>query len=579
MVTLFGIFNIGSQSLGAQQRGLSVTADNIANVNTDGYTRQRVTLTTGTPIGAPEGMYGTGVRVDGVERLRDAVLESQVRLQVSAEAFYRGTRTGYDQLQAVLTPSLGSVDGLDTSGAGGIDAALGALFDAFSELSLAPESLDVRQVVLQEAENVSGAFRTARNELTAYQSSLNGQITAMVDEVNRIAGQVADLNARIVREELGGLRGANTLRDERGRLLNRLSELVPVTTTETETGSVNVSVGGSLLVSNDRAMTLQALQRENDPLRSYDIVLASSGTRVLNASLDGGKLGGLLAVRDEIIPGYIKDLDTLASAVIGEINRIHAGSVGLVGFDSVTASVPARDATVPLASAGYSFPLVSGSLSIRVTGSDGTEIATYEIDVDPSTDSLEDLAARIDAADGVPGGGDVTASVNPDGTLTLSAGNGERIAFTDDSSGFLAAAGINTFFTGTDAATIGVADAIASDPRLIAASATGEVGNNAAALELAALRDASVMEDGSSLTGFYRGIVTRVGVEASHAAELESAAGLMTDSLQARQEELSGVSLDEEAVNMMRYQRAFEAAARLISAVDEMLATVLGMGG
>lgn len=580
MVSLFGIFQTGAQSLGAQQRGLSVTAENIANVNTEGYSRQRVRLVAGEPVPAPDGLFGGGVRVGGLDRLRDEALDAQIRCQLGAQAFYRNSRAAYDGLQAALVDTLAaSVDDLGAGGEVGLNQALLRFFDAFSELSLEPESLANRTVAVEEARNLADAFRGIHNGLREQVAGLNRRVPALVDRVNAIAAEIASLNARIAHLELGGARTASGLRDERGRLLAELSAIAPIRIVETETGAANVSLAGALLVSNDRAYGIEAVAREGDPFGRYDVVASLSPVRVLNGAIGGGELGAVLHLRDEVVPGYIQEINTLARTLIWEANRIHSRSAGLAGFETVTGAFRVTDPDLPLQAAGVPFPVQAGSLTIRVADEAGEQLAQYSIDLDPAVDSLRDVAERIDAADGTVGGGNLTASVNPDGSLTIAAGTG-TLSFASDSSGFLAAIGVNTLFSGTGSDSIAVSDALAADPRLLAVSATGAVGDNTGALELAALRDARVLEGGrASLTDSYRALVARLGTEAGRADELETAAGLMVDSLTLRQEEISGVSTDEEAVNLMRYQRAFEAAARLITTVDEMIATIIERTG
>jgi flagellar hook-associated protein 1 FlgK len=581
MVSLFGIFNLGSQSLGAQQRGLAITADNIANVNTEGYSRQRVRLVTGDPVPTPQGLFGGGVRLDGIDRIRNEALDTQIRFQLTAEGFYRQSRLGYEGLQAALIDTLAaSPDETGMNTEIGLNQALLRLFDAFGEVSLEPENVSTRVVAIEEARNVAEAFQSVSVGLRDQIASLNNQVPGMVDRVNSLTERIAALNARIADYEVGGLRTASTLRDERGVLLNELSELARVQIVETESGAVNVSLAGSLLVSHDRANSLEAVRREGDPFLAYDVMTTGNPPRRLTEAIDGGELGAVLRLRDEVIPSYLEEIDTLARSVIWEVNRIHSRGVGLTGFSAVSSENAASNADAVLNAAGYPFTMEAGTFSIRVLDESGEEIGTYSIDIDPSSDSLNDIAARIDAADGTVGGGDLLATVNADGTLTVSTSGNQQLTFAGDSSGFLATLGINTLFSGWDAASMGLSDAVAANPLLLAASETGAAGDNGAALELAGLRDSRVMNDGrASLTDFYQSVISRLGTESGRAESLETSSGLMVDSLKMRQEELSGVSVDEEAINLMRYQRAFEAAARLITTVDEMLATIIERTG
>jgi flagellar hook-associated protein 1 FlgK len=254
--------------------------------------------------------------------------------------------------------------------------------------------------------------------------------------------------------------------------------------------------------------------------------------------------------------------------------------VGLEGYSSVTSSGAVSDPSTILQAAGLPFAVQAGSFRIRLTDSEGNELDVYEIAVDPSTDSLAEIAARIDASDGQTGAGPVRASVDSSGRLSISTEGDQRLTFQEDTSHFLSSIGNNNLFEGFDAGSIGVSQALLDNPALIAASTTGEPGGSEAARAIAGLRDLGVLDGGrTSLLSFYQTLTADLGGEAQRAAQLESNSDLLLQSLHYRQEELSGVNVDEEAVEMMKYQRCFQAAARLITAADEMMATIIERTG
>jgi flagellar hook-associated protein 1 FlgK len=291
-----------------------------------------------------------------------------------------------------------------------------------------------------------------------------------------------------------------------------------------------------------------------------------------------GQIGALVNVRQQI-SDTIDNTDNLAANLIFELNKIHASGQGLDGFSSVTSSSAVSDPTVPLndPKSGLKFTAKNGSFVVHVrqkaTGLETSTLVQVDLDgLNGNDTTLNSLASSIDAINGV------SASVNA-GKLVVNADSSDlEVSFSQDSSGALAALGVNNFFTGADARDMAVNQTIQDQPTLLAAAKNGNKGDNQTALAIAALESNKLPSlKNASLKENYQAIVNGVAVSAATAKTNAEATQTVQQTLEAQREGLSGVSLDEEAINLMRQQRAFQAASRVISAVDELLKTVIQM--
>ncbi len=561
MSGLFQLLSIGARSLSAAQIAQATVGNNAANAATVGYTRRRVTLAEAPSVEVGSLRLGTGVTVDEVARLRNAFVDLQRRLDRQ--------ELNYSKAQAdVLGRAEALFGAADTSALG---TGLDELFAAFGDLAARPEDVAVRRTVIAQAQSLVDTLHQTRRRLDQLEADTFDTIRQRVDEVNGLAARVAEINAATTQSSPDP-----ALADERDRLIDRLAELIGVQVTTRGDGSVQVVVGGTgvQLVDGVRAGTLA--------------VTGSPTGGTVALSLDGvaldaprGELGGLLAARNSStdgLPAVIADLDTLASGVITAVNRVHASGAGLTLAQSVTGSVAVANPAAMLDSAGLTPTPVSGTLTLGVFTATGTFVGSGGVTVDPATMSLNDLAAAIDA---LP---DVSATVSG-GRLVISATNpANRIAFGPDTSDALVALGVNGFFTGTGAADIDVSPDLVSDPSRIAAAqadfAAGVVspgdGRNARALQ--ALATSRVFTGGTQTASeFFAGMGAALGatVHASSArADVQQA---LLAASEAQFQSASGVNVDEELTDMVRYQHAYEAAARYISTVDEMLRALMEM--
>jgi flagellar hook-associated protein 1 FlgK len=294
--------------------------------------------------------------------------------------------------------------------------------------------------------------------------------------------------------------------------------------------------------------------------------------------VSSGQIGALVAVRQQIGDAVDK-VDDLAHNLIFELNKIHASGQGLEGYSKVTSTASVADPTKALNDplAALKFAPKNGSFVVHVKQkATGLETSTLvQVDLDGLNGNDTTLNSLATSVDGVAG---ISATVNAGKLVVTTDSNDVEVSFSQDSSGALAALGVNNFFNGSDARDIAVNQALKDQPTLLAAAKNGNKGDNQTALAIAGLESAKIPAfQGASLKETYQGLVNGIAVDAASAKTNADATAAVQETLSSQREALSGVSLDEEAINLMRQQRAFQAASRVISAVDEMLKTILQM--
>ena len=443
---------IGVSGLTAAQRAMEVTANNIANVNTEGYSRQRVELASGRPVPGTfgsrgDGMRGTGVTVADVVRARSSLADNAFRSESSTQAAWSARAGIMARAEQVLGP-LG----------GGAPKALADFFGSWEELSLHPELPAARRGVLEAGATLAGTFNSAAGDLEDLASGTADQVRSTIDEVNRLADQVAKLNAGIA-DATNGQQSPNDLLDQRDHLLDRLSALAGASVRPAEMGRVDVFVGSRALV---RGETVEALAPSTTEPITVTWQLGD------DAATTGGTLGGLVGSA-ATIASLRDDLDQLAGDFATQVNAAHGQ-----GF-------------TPAGLAGAAF------------------------------------------------------------------------------------------FTGAGAAGLGIA---ITDPAGIAAagSDTGGANDGNHALAMAGLRS-NPMIGGPSAEDALHAYAARLGSLASEATDQSAASGEVLGGLTRDRAEVSSVSTDEEMTDMIRFQRAYEASARLMTTVDQMLDRLINSTG
>jgi len=467
-MSLLGIFSIAQTGLIAQKVAIEVTSENIANVNTPGYSRQRTILET-SPTNTANGFpLGTGVRVDQVQRSYDDMLQRLLKTENSTYGESSVAQTNMQRIEQLFNDLTSS--GLGTS--------LQNYFDAWQDLSVSPQGTAERQAVLSSGALLSDNFNQINTYLTDLKTEANQSLQGITSDINDKLKTIASLNTQIQQtESLSG--NANEMRDQRDLLVLELSKEMGVNYQEESDGTLTLTLptGQTLVKSNLYGdLSLQ------DNGGKYDINLREAGGSAASpVDLSGGKgeIAGTLNVRDTIVDGYLGKLDELAYNLATEVNALHTSGFGLNGSTGNAFFTP------PAASSGY-----SGLIRVQLT----------------STDAV------------------AAADANP--TLP-----------------------------------------------------TSGKGNNKNALQIAALEEKAISSSYGtiSLPSFYNSLVGSVGVGVQDADRSVNLSKSVLEQLNNLRESQSGVSLDEELVNMIKYQKAFEGSAKLITTATEMLDTVLGL--
>ena len=421
MVSLYGILNLGARGVSAAQAGINTTGQNIANANTEGYTRQRIDQQATSPLLTTSGAYGQGVEIVSIERLRDRFLESQIRDSRSDTKFNEQLDNIYLQIETIISDPLSPIsDTLDNASSSGLNNLLSRFFRSMNDLSLNPEAPEVRSAAIESGLSLAQTFNMVGDQLRTLRSDLNGQASRLVDEVNRMTNEISGLNRRIAVSEVGGTVNANDLRDQRDLLLSQLSEIIPITTEEQANGAIDVNLAGERIVDgvNHREI-LKESTASPDGLEIFRLRVGETGLDVKDELIRGGELGAVLQARDKIVPFFSEEIDTLARGVIFEVNKIHSASTGLDGYIEVDSHfVMPSGSTVPdtvqtlnevfnnprLQSdsplGDYPYSVQNGSFTVRVADDDNKTRDTYDVKVN-TNDTLFEIAERIDRSDGI----------------------------------------------------------------------------------------------------------------------------------------------------------------------------------
>jgi|HubBroStandDraft_6_1064221.scaffolds.fasta_scaffold04378_8 flagellar hook-associated protein 1 FlgK len=455
MSSLNASLAIALSGLTAEQGALEATSNNVANVNTPGYSREVPVLATSDPIVVSPLTLGSGVNLETIESVRDSILESQIQQETQTQGKLSSLVSQLSQTQTSFTITTGN-----------IGTAISNFFDSINQLSTSPADLSLRQGVLTAAGNLATAFNVAANNLTAQRTNLNQSVQQIVGQVNQLTTQIAQLNGQISNIENAG-ESAGTFIDQRTQLIDQLSSLVDVSVIPSNNTLTLTTASGTALVAGQQSFQLST------GLDSSGVQHILSEGSDITATLISGQLGGVLEARDQQIPGIQTQLDALASGLANAVN--------------------------------------------------GVQTSGYALNGNPST--------------------------------------GDNLFSPPPASGTGSAASLSVAIT---------------DPALIAASSDGTSGSNGNAETIYALRNQTVV-DGQSPTDYYSGIVFNVGNAVANSTAAQTASSLVLQQLNDQRASISGVSLDEEAANMMRYQQAYAASAQIVTAINTMMQDVINM--
>ncbi|GMR19927.1 MAG: flagellar hook-associated protein FlgK [Gammaproteobacteria bacterium] len=641
-----GLLGVGISGLLSFQRALTTISHNISNANTEGYSRQRVELSTRPPQRAANGYMGQGVKVDDIRRMVSEFANAQIQSSTSS---YKHLRAFYDLSS--------QVDNMLADQQTGLAPTLQGFFEAMQDVADDPVSLPARQVLLSEAGSLVNRFRFLDQRLENINQDINSQLRNIVSDVNSYARAIADVN-RDISMVYGNGTGQlpNDLLDRRDQLVRELAEQVSVTTVLQDNGALNVFIGnGQTLVVGDKAQTIAVINNQYDAAKLEVGYVASVGTISISNQLSGGKLGGVLEFRSRVVESSENALGRVAlglARTFNDQNRLGADLNGALGgnfFNDIDQSsprvlpninnggAPMADISVSVTDVsaltvsdyrldydGASFALTRISDNTVVTSlaagafTGGTPLTADGISlsynsggfaigdnflVQPTARAARDIDLQISNPSEVAAAAPIrsSADINNIGSGEISAGsvvgppptNADlqqtvTITFTSPTTYDITGVGaglpsVGNVYNPSTGVTLNVngwtADltgAPASGDQFVMTANTNGVSDNRNALLLSGLQSAASLLAGANFQSAYGQLVADVGVATREADVTSNAQKIMLDQSVAQRESVSGVNLDEEAANLVRYQQAYQAAAQVISTANDLFDILLG---
>ncbi len=616
------IMSTGISGLLASQLALNTTSHNISNVNTAGYTRQMTMFGARLPERFGSSYIGSGVELIGVRRLYDQYLTGQVRDATSSQGRL-----------VELTGMASRIDNLLADPNAGLQPALDAFFAGLGDLANHPSDTASRQALLGQANALTTRLHTLAGRLDSMGRETEQRIRDEVGQINSLSAGIAQMNVRIQQAEATGT-SPNDLMDQRDELVRQLSSHVGINVVQQDGNQVNVFTGnGQTLVLGGNASELQAVPNAYDPTR-FDI--ATSGGAVVTSQIGGGALGGLLDFRRDMLDPTRNALGRAAVALATTFNAQHREGMDLTGQlggdffnmatptslahrnNAGTASIAASFGNVAnLTSSDYTMrfdgtnwsatrsdgsavtltgsgtaadPFVADGLEFVVSGAAaagdsflirptqnaaaGLQVAITDPTRIAAASPLRGTAAGANTGTGVVGAFNVTDATDPN---LLSPVN---ITFTGPNTYQINGAGSYTFTPGSPIAVNGWEMNLTGTPQpgdtFVVGANTSGAGDNTNALALAGIANLGVLDGGNSTIGnAYGQLVAQVGTSTQQAKNgLTAATALLNQSTQAQQN-TSGVNLDEEAANLIRYQQSYQAAAQVINVASTLFDTLL----
>ena len=565
-MSLFSSLQLANNALIANQIGIQVTGNNIANANTPGYLRQEVQLTPAATQRRGDLLLGLGVQVTAIVQKTDRFLEERLRGAGADLAFGETQEQAYYRLEAVV----GELSETDLS------TSLTNFFGSIQDVLNQPESIASRNLAALRGETLAEDISRLHNRVFELQTDLDDQVENSAVTINGLLTEVAELNVKITTLEGGGVSNSDAvgLRDQRNEILKELSSILDVRSVEQEEGSVTVFLGGEQLVFQGTAEKVLVNKSSDRGPNSTELRLEGTSIKLGTAS---GKLGGLLDARDNVLGGFLTGLDDFTKTLAHEFNRLYSSGQGLKGFTSLTSDFEVSDADLALDQTGLAFTPTNGSFQVLLRNKQTgiTETTDIPVSLDGLGDetSLNELAASLDAIDGL------TATVSPTRSLQLSVDSPNlEFSFADDTSGVLSALGLNNFFTGTGSADLGVSQIVRDDPSFFAASSGGIGSDTENAVALAGFLDRPLDGEGSdSINVIYDRLIGDTTQAAAVSRGVTEGFRVFHATLEGQKLSISGVSLDEEAINLIQYQRAFQATARVVSTISELLDVLVNL--
>lgn len=558
--------NLATNCMLNSSKSLEIIGQNITNSQVKGYTRQealQTPITSGYSLEPPgNGVISVGSMITEIKRFRSGFMDINYRNELVTGGELSAESTYLDEISRIFT---------DDS-ALGLSNLLNEFWQGWNDVAQNPDDLAIRKMVIEEGNNLTQAIRLKSHRIKEMTARLDLEIESAVEQINSVAEKLASINNRII-QSAPSTSQTNAIMDQRDLLLDQLSELVGAQVVGNVKESVAIYIDGTLLISNKNVYKLDI--RED---ASHNFHVYSSDGRELN--ITGGKLSGLLDIKTDYIPEYQNELDEMAQGLIEQVNNAHKfgygldGSTGLDFFNGTSAS----DIGVNIISArqiALSVPKLLSTSNINIDGEQimpgetlaeasakflTTPSAVGTINVNgvaidwQDTDTIQDILARIEEDTGIRS----TFDIDSQEILFSTPPDSSTITINDTAGNF-------TVFTNIQSAV----------------TTGGEPGDGENGIRIFGISTKPVFgspDPDQTINDKYRNLVSRVGFETDTVKSRNEIQGDYIESIYEMRQSESGVSLDEETINLMKYQRAFQAGARLASVIDEMLISLINIG-
>ncbi len=609
-MSLFSTLNTSYSGLSAAEVATATTGHNIANANTEGYTRQRVETSAKTPFHTTPGDIGEGVGVTQITRVHDEYVYSRLKDSSNKLSYDEYAQQSLEEI-AKYFPDLQN---------NGISQDLQNYFSSWNDLASNANDGSQKVALVQNASTLSSNIKSSTETLRSYQNSINDQIKSNIDDVNSMGEQIANINKEIAKVESVNGNNANDLRDQRDKLELSISKILKISVSKSQLSGQNtadanatdqgrdyhVNIEGSSFIDGSSFHPLKIENLDNES-NYYSIYSESQdGTKYnLTEKIEGGKVGAMLDLRGRVfdknsqggfpsdgkIQGYIDDLDTFANSLIVQTNNIYAKSAST---KMVSPTHDKLDSNTPLLNSDLN--IKSGTFDLVMYDNGGVEAGRRTIQIDSST-SMSDIVNQINISADDNGDNNSTddiddyfvASYGANGVFSISqnpnnSSDNYKISFEDTDTNFPGAIGIQEFFTGENAKNISVKEEYLDNPSNMKASKAPIDGDNEVANDMVQLQyndidffrsNGTVNND--TLSGFYNFVTTNIASDAESAGRQKDSSKAIFNTVNTEFQSISGVSTDEELTNLMKFQTAYSANAKVITTIDQMLNTLLGI--
>jgi len=541
---------------------MQTVGHNIANQETEGFSRQQVRSGTSAPD--PTGLGG-GADAQPTSRVYDKFVQRKILQENPRSEMFKSRGEFLQKIEIIFSETEGN----------GLHKALNEFWNSWSQLSNQPESEPARMRVKEQSDVLASRFRGMHSQLSGLRKEINGRLVATVNKVNELGQKVAELNRQIFSYE-GRQRVANDMRDARNQAIEELSALVDVNSFEDPNGRTTVIIGRDwTLVEGINRYQLDGKMKGGElGMLNIDGVSTNDNRRDLTRTFREGEMAEMLRMRDDTIVEYQKNLDEIAFSLAGKVNKIHASGTG------INSAAEMMKSTFGLNSAALNQPLPflkDGIFQLHLVDPHNEILETYEIEVQAGKDTLPDIVKRLNQTVNDPGL--LQASIEGDGSLLLQSGTDHKFIFGEDQSSLAQVLGLNSFFdTLKGAEDIQLSGHILENTNNISTGKDLIPGDNRIALEIAKLQTMPTMRDETmTFDEYYNGVLTGMGLKIQRNNTEQAQQESMVKQFKEIRSSISSVNMDEELADMMQYQKAYEASARFINTIDKMMETVINM--